>query len=224
MADYNLFDGTPSIAADADDASVNLGTEFYVTATGWVTQIRFLQPSSGTVSTAARECAIYSTTDGATGTLVAGPFTMPAPTSGQWCTYTLVTPFQLVANTRYRVAIRHPAGRYAATSGYFASGSGSTDRTAGITVRPSRANALGTKQGSYQYSAGMAFPFNEFNGGAYYSDVTITDVDPSGVPADRNLPMSLAITAPDPVKLEVTAPAPVKLEITAPVRKLRIET
>ena len=35
---YNLFTTTPQLEADLDSVSVNLGTEFYVTAQAWVTR------------------------------------------------------------------------------------------------------------------------------------------------------------------------------------------
>jgi hypothetical protein len=178
VTSYNLFTTTPAIVADVDTNATNAGTEFYTTATGWVTQVRYLHPSSGGGSNV-RTMGIYSTTNGTTGTLVAGPFTMPAPAAGTWVTYTLPTPLQLVAGTRYRVVTLHPVGAYAATGGYFASGAGSADLVQGILVRPNAANALSGGQGSYFYAGSLSFPTNTFNGGAYYSDVTVTDVNPS---------------------------------------------
>lgn len=171
---YNLFSEGATLVADADSASVSLGTEFYVTQAGCVlTQIRYPQPASGTQDLSARQCAIYSTTNGTSGTLVAGPFTMPVPTAGNWIVFNLPDPIVLTANTRYRVVIRHPAGRYGATSGYFTTGAGSTDRVQGPVVRPNQANALAAEQGSFLYNAGIVFPTDYFGGASYFSDVTI---------------------------------------------------
>jgi hypothetical protein len=196
---YNLYTTTPQIAADGDTASVNLGTEFYVTATAWVTQVRYLQPSSGGTSTS-RVATIYSTTNGTTGTAVAGPFTIPAGTAGTWSTYTLPTPFQLTANTRYRIAIRHPDGRYAATGNYFTNGDGDPTVTQGILVVPNKFDALGGLQGSYVYDAGNVFPNAEFSGASYYSDVTIVDTNPSAGGTSTSAPrMQGSSTAVAPV-------------------------
>lgn len=179
MTTYNLFPGTPALAADPDATAVSLGTEFYSSATGWVTQIRFLQPISG-FRNELRTCAIYSTVTGTTGTMVAGPFTMPAAVAGTWCTYTLATAFQMTAGVRYRVVIHHPYGKYAATGRYFDTGAGSTTTTQGIFTVPNLQNAAGVKQGSYFYAASIGFPGAQYQGGAYYSDATVTDVNPAG--------------------------------------------
>jgi hypothetical protein len=175
---YNLFPiAAPQLTGFEPGSSIVLGTEFYVTSACWVTQVRYLASTNQEQNT--RVMSLWSTADGTTGTMVAGPFSMPTHTPGDWVTYTLPTPFRLTANLRYRIATRHPEGSYAATGAYFHDGAGQTTLTQGPVIRPSEADALGNGQGSYDYGTTDFFPSSHFNGGAYYSDVTITDVDPN---------------------------------------------
>ncbi|MGZ4659830.1 MAG: DUF4082 domain-containing protein [Arthrobacter sp.] len=186
MTNYNLFAGTPQISASSDGQSINLGTEFYVTSTCWVTQFRVLEASSGGDG-AAVSMALYSTTNGTTGTQVVSPVSVTAGAPGTWSTYTLATPYQLTAGTRYRVVARHPTGYYAATGAFFSTGTGASTTTQGPVVVPNETDAFAGAQGSYNYSASDVFTDGHFNAGGYYSDVTITDVNPNGAIAPSGI-------------------------------------
>jgi hypothetical protein len=181
VTSYNLFTDTPQLAAAADSDALSVGTAFYTTAPAWVTELRYLSPTPG-VSASQCTAALYTTADGLTGTLVAGPITLPAPTDGAWVTGALPSPYALEPGTRYRVVVFHPNGGYVATSRYFLDGEGAADRVHGPVVIPTADNVPYYRQGSYGYGPALQFPTQSFNGASYYSDVTITDVDPSTPP------------------------------------------
>jgi hypothetical protein len=180
MTNYNLFTGTPQIAASEDGQSVNLGTEFYVTATCWLTHFRVLMPTNGDSNDSVM--ALYTTADGVTGTQVISPVTVPYSAAGTWSSQALATPYQLSTGVRYRVVARHPFGIYAATGGFFAVGgpNGGAPVTYGPVTVPHNGGAYAGAQGSFTYDSGNVMSTSTFNGGAYYSDVIITDVDPTG--------------------------------------------
>lgn len=193
MTTYHLFDESPALAATADSGALSLGTEFYVTATSWLTELRYLQPATGGTPTR-RTAALYTTTNGITGTLVAGPLLLPVPVDGEWVTGVLPSPVSLVPNTRYRVVIFHPDGQYSATSHYF--DGGAEDKVSGPLVVPKQANSLSLNQGSYKYDSWIEFPDAQFQGTSYYSDAGITDVDPALPPPVVEADVSLGVSAP----------------------------
>lgn len=179
----NLFDGTPTFVDQAVDSQpYAMGTEFWVNKAGcYLTKVRYLQPTVGTLTP--RTMALYSTVNGNTGTKVAGDWTMPTPVAGQWCTYTLPTPFALVADTKYRITTFHPSNAgFARTFFYFWAGGGGAGNTTvtrgGFLVRPSSAQTLNTCQGSYSVSGSMVFPSQVYQYASYYSDVEVVDVLP----------------------------------------------
>jgi hypothetical protein len=173
----SVFETHPQLVAEADTASVTLGTEFYVTSAAWLTAFRYPQAASGDSTMSARQVALYEAN---TGALVLGPFTMPAPVAGTWCVYTLAIPFSLTLNQRYRVGIFHPNGAYTATASYFNAGTGSITTTKGdFFVIPNYTDSYANKQGSFNYSPAIAFPDGTYNACAYYSDVVVTSTDPA---------------------------------------------
>lgn len=221
MAELNLFEGAPfggSVQSHADPYTN--GTEFYVTAAGWVTQIRYPHHSANVGNLTPRTAAIYSTTSGTTGTMVAGPFTMPTPVRGQWCTFDLPEPFELTPGTRYRVAVFFPAvggnSSWLYTAGFFAgSGAGSSTTTNGILVRPNAADSSSGIQGSWAGGTSIAFPRWDEGREAAYVDVTVSDADPAGGPSG-GAPYSVALpdgsvvpAAPEGVALPDGTLAPV---------------
>lgn len=183
MSLHNLFPGAaPALTGDSDNASVNLGVEFYTEQSGvTVTKIRYPHPASNGGSTQ-RQCGIFSTTDGVTGTLVAGPFTMPVPTAGAWCEYALGSPLALVPGVRYRAVVRHPDGKYGATGAQFGWGQPlGEDSVRGPVIMPGSINALGNDQGSYFYAGALAMSTGSFNDANYWTDIEVSVADaPSG--------------------------------------------
>lgn len=185
MADYSLFSETPALAPNAD-SSVTLGIAFRVDTETTLTAVRYLQPTSG--STAARTMAVYPLGGGVP---VAGPFTMPTPTAGTWCTYTLPTPVTLPPE-QYRVAVFHPAGDYPATAAYFTTGPGSTDAVSGPLTRL----AAGiTENGTYGYGGSLQYPLNNGNGGNYWVDVVVSDAAGLDLTASASLSGSGTLSA-----------------------------
>lgn len=177
MANYNLYVTTPSIGPDADTSSTVLGTEFIVNQECWVTQLRWLRPAGS--DSAVRKAALYEST----GVLVSPVVDLPMPDFSQWGA-TDVTPIKLTVGKRYIVAVLHPAGRYPATGAYFTTGPNGADTVRGPVTVPGSNNSQA--QGSYIYRPVMAMPTETYNGAAYYSDVTITDVNPNP-PVDQTI-------------------------------------
>ena len=171
MAEYSLFTDTPQLTANAD-SSVSLGTAFNLNAEASLIGMRYLQPTNG--STSQRTMALYN----GAGLMVAGPFTMPTPTPGSWCVYTLDTPAILSAGD-YKAVTFHPTGDYAATGGYFAEGGPAADD---IIIGP--LTLYGTAHypnGTYGYGGSISYPDGSFNGGNYWSDIIVSDGDePTG--------------------------------------------
>lgn len=187
MTNYNLFEGTPSV--DSFDGpfvgglSTNVGTNFYVTAPGWVTQIRHLQGrNEDNITWDQRVGVLWAVApDGAAPQgIVAGPYTLPAPTVvGGWTAFDLPTPVALTVGQMYRIAVLYPTGGYPAKSAWF---SGYEDYVFGIVTAPAAGNVPFNQQGSYKYTSYSSdMPDASYNATSYFSDVTITDVDPAAV-------------------------------------------
>ena len=195
---YNLLPiSLPALLTASDPNPVSCGIEFEVSSSDCtVTVIRYVQAADQGLPNSSRVCAIYSTNDGSTGTLVAGPFTMPAPTPGVggWVSYTLPTPFALTANQRYRAVVFHPEGQYVATSNQFGVTQPlGTNFVQGPLTRFSAPNAANGKQGSYEYFASLIFPHNAFGDANYWTDIEVSvasgpsniTVLPSGIASEE---------------------------------------
>jgi len=172
-----FYQTTPQVSADPDTPSVNVGIEFYVTQDAYLKQIHYLAPASGTRNYGVRTGHLWSVAVGNTGTKIGSSVTFPTTTAandGQWITYTFDTGIPLTANQRYRAAVRHPAGKYAAGSGYFAQ-PGAATIIQGILAVPSINEAISNIQNGYAYNAADAFPNSNFQGATYYVDVTVSD-------------------------------------------------
>lgn len=172
MANYNLYTTTPSIGPDADNSPTILGTEFIVNQECWVTQFRWLRPAGS--DSAVRKAALYESS----GTLVSPVVDLPMPDFSQWGAAD-ITPIKLTVGKRYIVAVLHPAGRYPATGAYFITGPNGSDTVRGPVTVPGSSNSVA--QGSYIYRSVMTMPTETFNGAAYYSDVTLTDINPNPI-------------------------------------------
>ena len=170
--DYTGFSTTPSISADPDTGGVNLGLEFWVTSSCTLAGIRFLQPSTGG-NTNTRSVGLWDLVSSSF--VVSSTRTVVSGDAGKWVIYTLPTPYNLVVNRKYRAIVLHPAGKYAATSGYFQSGGpGASNIINGPLVIPTSANATGGLQGSYLYASTLSNTNSSFNGANYYTDVIVS--------------------------------------------------
>lgn len=180
MTIYNLFTAGPANLYANPDNAITLGTEFRVNTACWATQLRWFRASGA--GEGIRRGAIYRVNAGGlTGTLVYGPVALPAGSDGQWVP--LDIPALRLDPGSYRVAVWHPGpGLYVATANYFSTGAGGTNTTRGPLTIPNAASALGQRQGSYTNGEAMAFPASVFNAGGYFSDLTVSDVDPAPLP------------------------------------------
>lgn len=177
MTTYNLYTAPPTNLYANPDNAVTLGTEFIVNTRCWATQIRYYRATGS--GTGTRTGGIYRVnTGGTTGALVHGPVTIPSAPDGSWAAVN-IGQVELVPGV-YRVAVHHPQpGLYVAQSNYYSTGPGGTNQTRGPITIPNVATALGQRQGTFTNSAALAFPNSVYNAGAYWVDVTVSDIDPN---------------------------------------------
>jgi hypothetical protein len=142
---------TPSIAADNDPASVELGVKFVASSTGQITGLRYYKSAQ---DTGAHIGTLWSST----GTALASA-TFTNETASGWQTVSFAQPITISAGTTY-VASYHSNGFYAATPNYF-----TTSYTNGALTAPSGSN------GVYAYGTGSLFPSATYNATNYWVDV-----------------------------------------------------
>lgn len=175
MTDYSIWPATDGPLSSFDDGvALNVGTEFFVSTTAWVTHLRWWR---GTTNVNADNLRLYRVDSASSGTMLA-EVTSPAAAGTGWQVST-ITPIQLTAGVRYKV-VAHMPTHYVATGGYWASGGpGDGGIVNGVLTAPDTANADGGGQGTFKTGA-VAFPDGSFNGGNYWVDIILTNVDPSG--------------------------------------------
>lgn len=173
MTSYNLFPGwAGGVGTATDDTQVTLGTDFTLTATAWLTQIRWFRATDEATGTT-RQGILYDSA----GNVLYGPVNIPTGALNAWSAYTLPTALRLNAGA-YKAAVFHPAGRYTAAAHWFDTGPNGSDVIEGpVTVLASAHAPYGN--GTYAYGAAPGFPTSSFNAAAYFSDVTISDTDPA---------------------------------------------
>lgn len=182
MADYSIWPTTDGPLSSFDDGiALNVGTELYVSTTGWVTHLRWWR---GTASVNPDSLRLYRVDSSSSGTVLAEVVSPSA--SGIGWQLTAITPVQLTAGVRYKAAM-HAPNHYVATGGYWNGGPGTGGITNGILTAPDTANADGGGQGTFK-TGSTAFPDGSFNGGNYWVDVVVTDVDPGEEPPDPDPP------------------------------------
>lgn len=183
MADYTLLGALTGPGANAGDpTAINLGLLFKVTSQCWVKALRFWRADTGIGG--APFGRLYTYIDEDNGTAVTGTdatFTL----SGTGWQQADITPVELTVDQLYKVVINFPDD-YSATGGYWATGAGVGGIVSGpLTAPDSGGNPLGigaVKQGTFTASASLVYPTSYFNGGNYWVDVLVTDVDPTGTP------------------------------------------
>lgn len=180
MSLWNLFPTHPGVQPQwADGEAVSLGTQFSVTSPAWAVALRYPHPVASD-EIERRTAALYRVNDAdGSGTLIAGPVLMPVPVAGEWCSADLPSPVPLVPGVSYRTVVLHPHGHYSAVGRYFVDGDGAFDRDYGPLHVPSALNVLNGRQGSYLYGGAIQFPTEAYNAASYFSDVTVTDTDPT---------------------------------------------
>jgi hypothetical protein len=173
VTDYSIWTTDGPFTSSADDP-VNLGTQFSVSTQAWVIGLRYFR---GATNVNPDELRLWRADSAAAGTSLASVIPPAAVTLG-WQVVPLGAPVELTPGQIYK-SVGHFPDHYVATSGYWTSGDGAAGLTNGILTAQNNDNALGG-QGTFKYGAGNQFPDGTFNGGGYWVDVLVTDVDPSG--------------------------------------------
>ncbi len=151
-------DPTPSVLAESDTASVEVGVKFMTASPAFVAGIRFYKGAS---NTGTHTGSLWTDT----GTLLAS-VTFTGETTSGWQTANFATPVSIAANTTYVASYFTSVGYYSADSGYF-SGSGVTS---GILSAP--ANTV-SPNGVYSYGSSSTFPTQTFGATNYWVDVVV---------------------------------------------------
>lgn len=159
---------TPTTANLNDDTnSVELGTRFQSTVSGYVTGVTFYK---GPGNTGTHTGSLWS----ATGTLLATG-TFGSETVSGWQQLHFTTPVAITANTEYVASYHAPNGKYSVDGGYF---------TAAHRSYPLVAPASGTGggpvtgNGLYKYGAATVFPNNTFGSVNYWVGPVFTTTAP----------------------------------------------
>ena len=140
-----------------DPGAVEVGVKFRSDEPGFITGLRFYKTSGNTGT----HIGHLWTTDG---TQLAEA-TFSGETASGWQQVSLGSPVAIDANTTYIASYHAPAGHYAATSGYFASG--------GFDSAPLHALGEGVdgSNGVYRYGPSGSFPTDTFQSSNYWVDV-----------------------------------------------------
>ncbi|MDI1231727.1 MAG: DUF4082 domain-containing protein [Methylobacter sp.] len=149
---------TPSIIADSDTSSVELGVKFRSTVNGFICGVRFYK---GSANTGTHIGKLWSST----GQLLASA-TFQNETASGWQQVSFASPVAITANTTYVASYLAPIGRYSANNNYF-----TTAVTSGSLSALSNAESGGN--GVYQYGSG-GFPINTYQSSNYWVDVLFT--------------------------------------------------
>lgn len=187
---YLLGASNPTGVTTNASTGFSLGTEFGVTATCWITAIRYYKASPSDFGTPTGR--LYTVTTATTGAAVSGTdvtFTgQGSTTAAGWKQVNLATPVKLTVGQKYRVAGYFTNGsNFSATNNYWSgAGTGASNIVNGPVTAYSKANATGSIQGSFVAQTTGTFPVYPTTLGSdanYWIDVVVTDVYPFG-PAD----------------------------------------
>lgn len=149
-----------------DGTGLNLGTTMTVANPKNVSHIRFRATStvSGTYIG-----GLYRLTSNTAGTLL-GSETFGSMTGGDWNEVKLPVPVFVTSGFAYRPTVWTSAGRYTATSQFFASALVNGDLT-GIQHNTNPVGIGQLNNGVFTVSGGLALPTSEFNRGCYFVDL-----------------------------------------------------
>lgn len=174
MTTYSIWPATDGPFTSSADDPVNLGHQFSVSAQAWVIGLRYFR---GATNVNPDELRLWRADSSAAGTSLSFVVPPAASTLG-WQNVLLATPVELTPAQIYKT-VGHFPDHYVATSAYWTTGDGASGIVNGILTAQSNAAALGG-QGTFRYGAAGQYPDGTFNGGGYWVDVVVTDVDPSG--------------------------------------------
>ena len=148
---------TPSVLADSDTGSVELGVKFRSDVAGRITGLRFYK---GTGNSGTHVAHLWS----ASGTLLASA-TFGSETASGWQQVSFSTPVNITANTTYVASYLAPNGHYSADTNYFAVNG--FDRG----VLHALSNSAGGGNGVYLYTSTGGFPNATWMSANYWVDV-----------------------------------------------------
>ncbi|MFJ3718545.1 DUF4082 domain-containing protein [Streptomyces sp. NPDC090057] len=147
-----------------DTNSVELGTRFTSSASGWVTGVTFYK---GTGNTGTHTGSLWSDD----GTLLATG-TFAGESASGWQRMTFTNPVAISADTPYVVSYHAPNGHYAVDGGYFAGAHQSYPLTG-------TADTAAHHNGLYRYGADPAFPTGSYGSANYWVGPVFTADNPS---------------------------------------------
>ncbi|TAH32216.1 DUF4082 domain-containing protein [Candidatus Saccharibacteria bacterium] len=149
---------TPAGGTFTDNQTLELGTKFQATTTGYITGLKYYRPATASGNYTG---SLWS----ANGTKLGG-VTFTGTTAG-WQTADLSSPVAVQTGITYTVSYNTSAGVYVADGNYFA-----TAHTNG----PLTAPASGTSGGNGVFSTGSgSMPTGSFNSTNYWADVVFSD-------------------------------------------------
>jgi hypothetical protein len=144
-------DAVPTVQANDDGGSVELGVKFKPSVSGNVVGIRYYQGAGNTGS--------HTGTLWSAGGSQLAQLTFPDSSVVGWQVAMFSTPVAVNAGTTYVVSYHAPNGHYSSNSSFFAS-----------TYTNGPLSATSVNNGLYKYSSGASFPDNSYNGTNYWVD------------------------------------------------------
>ena len=163
---YSIWSSStiPSLLADPDTSSTEVGVKFRSSVSGYITAIRYYK---GPLNTGTHVASLWTSA----GTQLATA-TFTGETASGWQQVNLPTRVAIAANTVYVASYHANNGRYSVDGAYFA--------TKGVDSPPLRALADGESGGNgvYRYGTGSIFPNLTYNTENYWVDVVFEPASP----------------------------------------------
>ncbi len=210
----NLFTSQTPTVTDASDGTPGITTATTVrfTSAGTVSGIRFYATATvGGTYTALLYRVDAADTPSPAGTLLASKNASTTPTGGTWNTISFDTPASVVTNTLYRACLFSGAGRYVATTSFFAS-----DLVNGDIIADANGDdpvGLGTlRNGTFLINAAAGYPSGG-GGTCYFVDVEYS-VDAGGGIAPDGIASAVTLGAPTLAILSALAPNGIASAVT----------
>lgn len=209
----SLFTTQTPTVTDASDGTpgITTATTIRFTSAGTVTGIRFYATATvGGTYTVLLYRVDAADTPSPSGTLLASKTAGTTPTGGTWNTVAFDTPVSVTTNTLYRACLFSGAGRYVATTSFFASDLVNGEITAD--ANGDDPVGLGTlRNGTFLINAAAGYPSGG-GGTCYFVDVAFT-VDTGGAIAPDSVTSAVTLGAPT-ITIGGIAPASATSAIT----------
>jgi len=170
----------PTVIAEVDTNSVELGVKFRSDSDGFITGLRFYKSSFNTGTHVGNLWTV-------TGTLLA-QVTFAGETASGWQQANFSTPVAITANTTYVASYHTDVGRYSVDEGYFAG--------SGVDNAPLSALADGVTGSNGVFKTGASgFPVSTFNASNYWVDVVFNTT--AVLPPDTTPPTVSSVSPPN---------------------------